>query len=152
MDGLVRGVAIPAAGHYELTMTYRPPAFTSGVLVAGATVALLLAVLAWDLARRQSFSKVRFTWLTRCSTCLDSRDAFQVAAPGPRSSTRVLRCAQHERRAGPPVCTLLNRASVSTVTAYPGGEPCATLPVELQLVPQPILAFLARAPSASRPS
>jgi len=52
VDGLVRGVAVPAAGRYEVVMAYRPPSFVSGLMLAAATVALLVALLAWDLVRR----------------------------------------------------------------------------------------------------
>jgi hypothetical protein len=50
VDGMVRGVVIPAAGQYEVTMSYRPAAFSNGTWIAGATAVLLLALLAWDRA------------------------------------------------------------------------------------------------------
>ncbi len=53
VNGLVRGVAIPAAGPYEIIMSYRPAPFTAGVAVAAATVALLTVVLALGLRRRR---------------------------------------------------------------------------------------------------
>jgi hypothetical protein len=34
-------------------MRYRPASFTNGVLLAGVTLALLLALVAWDLARHR---------------------------------------------------------------------------------------------------
>jgi hypothetical protein len=51
VNGLVRGVAVPAAGHYDLTMVYRPASFVNGALLAGATLALLLAIVAGDRLR-----------------------------------------------------------------------------------------------------
>jgi hypothetical protein len=51
VNGLVRGVPVPAAGHYDLTMVYRPASFVNGSLLAGATLALLLAIVAWDRVR-----------------------------------------------------------------------------------------------------
>jgi hypothetical protein len=49
VDGLVRGVSVPSAGRYELTMAYRPASFVNGVLLAAATLALLLTVAVWRL-------------------------------------------------------------------------------------------------------
>jgi hypothetical protein len=51
VNGLVRGVVVPAAGRYEVTMAYRPASFVNGVAMAGATLVLLLAMLAWAWAR-----------------------------------------------------------------------------------------------------
>jgi hypothetical protein len=53
VNGLVRGVAVPAAGHYEVTMSYRPSSFSTGVTMATATLVLLLAVVGWDRLRRR---------------------------------------------------------------------------------------------------
>jgi hypothetical protein len=56
VNGLVRGVVVPAAGRYEVTMAYRPASFVNGVALAGATL-VLLAVLAWQqlhLRRRRA--------------------------------------------------------------------------------------------------
>ena len=55
VNGLVRGVVVPAAGQYEVTMSYRPASFTSGVWIAAATGALLLVLAAVSgLQRRRS--------------------------------------------------------------------------------------------------
>jgi hypothetical protein len=51
VNGLVRGVAVPAAGHYDLAMVYRPASFVNGALLAGTTVALLLVIVAGDRLR-----------------------------------------------------------------------------------------------------
>jgi hypothetical protein len=53
VNGLVRGVVVPAAGPTEVTMSYRPASFTNGVAVAGAVGVLLLALAAWELACRR---------------------------------------------------------------------------------------------------
>jgi hypothetical protein len=57
VNGLVRGVVVPAAGRQEVTMSYRPASFVNGMSVALTTVLLLLALLTWDLlsaSRRRS--------------------------------------------------------------------------------------------------
>ena len=51
VDGLVRGVVVPAAGRHDVTMTYRPASFVNGVWIGAAALALLAALLTWDLAR-----------------------------------------------------------------------------------------------------
>jgi hypothetical protein len=51
VNGLVRGVIVPAAGHYDLAMTYRPNSFVDGVRIAGAGLALLVALAVWALTQ-----------------------------------------------------------------------------------------------------
>jgi hypothetical protein len=53
VNGLVRGVVVPAAGAYEVTMAYRPASFTVGVAVAAGALLLLLGLLAWERTRRR---------------------------------------------------------------------------------------------------
>ena len=48
VNGLVRGVVVPAAGPYEVTMSYRPPSFRYGVWIAAVAGVVLAALLAWD--------------------------------------------------------------------------------------------------------
>jgi Bacterial membrane protein YfhO len=48
VNGLVRGVVVPAAGRQEVTMSYRPASFANGVTIATAALALLLALIGWD--------------------------------------------------------------------------------------------------------
>jgi hypothetical protein len=47
VNGLVRGIVVPAAGRQEVTMSYRPAAFVNGVRIAVVTLALLLALIGW---------------------------------------------------------------------------------------------------------
>jgi hypothetical protein len=70
VNGLVRGVMVPAAGHYEIAMTYRPASFVSGVAISEATLVLLLALLTHAgvcaaLRRRQSSSSPALRWPAR---------------------------------------------------------------------------------------
>jgi hypothetical protein len=51
VSGMVRGVVVPAAGSYNVTMSYRPASFVNGLAIAAATLVLLLALAVWELAR-----------------------------------------------------------------------------------------------------
>ena len=53
VNGLVRGVVVPAAGQYEVTMAYRPTSFVSGLAISAATVVLLALLVAWEFAARR---------------------------------------------------------------------------------------------------
>jgi len=48
VNALVRGVVIPSAGRYEVTMSYRPTSFAYGVWMAAATLSLLLVLVGWE--------------------------------------------------------------------------------------------------------
>jgi hypothetical protein len=88
VNALVRGVVVPSAGRYEVTMAYRPVAFTSGLWIAAATVALLVALLAWDrvrLGRREDVCPGGGR-LTVCQAVANNPDVSPPAAPG-RGST-----------------------------------------------------------------
>jgi hypothetical protein len=64
VNGLVRGVVVPAAGRNEVTMSYRPTSFVNGIAIGAATLALLLGLLAWELAHRR---RVRVSHVRRFS-------------------------------------------------------------------------------------
>ena len=52
VNGLVRGVFVPAAGTYTVRFTYLPASFVAGVYLSLATAALLVAVVATSRYRR----------------------------------------------------------------------------------------------------
>jgi hypothetical protein len=51
VDGLVRGVLLPSAGHYEVEFRYAPPSFTRGLWLSGLSLALVTTAVAWAAAR-----------------------------------------------------------------------------------------------------
>jgi hypothetical protein len=51
VNGLVRGVVVPAAGQYEVTMSYHPASFVDGVRIGTAALVLLLMLLGWEAVR-----------------------------------------------------------------------------------------------------
>jgi hypothetical protein len=51
VNGLVRGVMVPAAGRDELTVSHRPPSFVNGVLIGAASILFLLVLLGREMAR-----------------------------------------------------------------------------------------------------
>jgi hypothetical protein len=54
VDGLVRGIVVPAAGHYEVQFNYQPDSFTQGVWLSALSALLLVIVLgASGLASRR---------------------------------------------------------------------------------------------------
>jgi hypothetical protein len=54
VNGLVRGVYVPAAGQYTLRFTYRPASFVSGLYLSLATAALLAILALREVVRRKS--------------------------------------------------------------------------------------------------
>jgi Bacterial membrane protein YfhO len=53
VNGLVRGVVVPAPGHYEVQMVYRPEGFGRGLWLSGAIALLLLATAGFALIGRR---------------------------------------------------------------------------------------------------
>jgi hypothetical protein len=52
VNGMVRGVIVPAPGRHEVVMTYRPRSFALGVYAGGAALLMVLVLLAWSQLRR----------------------------------------------------------------------------------------------------
>jgi hypothetical protein len=57
VNGMVRGVMVPTAGPYEVTMSYRPASLVNGAAIAAATGVLLLVLVVWDAVRRRRTSR-----------------------------------------------------------------------------------------------
>jgi hypothetical protein len=51
VDGLVRGVLLPSAGHYDVEFRYAPASFNRGLWVSGLSLALVAAAVAWAAVR-----------------------------------------------------------------------------------------------------
>jgi hypothetical protein len=51
VEGLVRGVLLPGAGHYDVEFRYAPSSFTRGLWVSGLSLALVAIAVAWAVVR-----------------------------------------------------------------------------------------------------
>ena len=87
VNGLVRGVMIPAAGRHDVVMQYRPRPFVYGVWLAGGVAAFIALAVAYSLARSDYWGQARRRY-ARPGSSETARPSASAAPDASLSGTR----------------------------------------------------------------